>query len=67
MAAAEKHIICFADLPVIRSQSVQIVFTAIEVQKKVEMIKLCINYEVAMQCQDEGSTIEDCQMLPGGL
>ena len=42
-------------------------FTAIEVQKKVEMIKLRINYEVAMQCQDEGFTIEDCQMLPGGL
>ena len=61
MAAAEKHIICFADLPVIRSQSVQIVFTAIEVQKKVEMIKLRINYEVEVQCQDEGFTIEDCQ------
>ncbi len=37
------------------------------VQKKVEMIKLRINYEVAVQCQDEGFTIEDCQMLPGGL
>ena len=61
MAAVEKHIICFADLPVIRSQSVQIVFTAIEVQKKVEMIKLRINYEVEVQCQDEGFTIEDCQ------
>ena len=61
MAAAEKHIICFADLPVIRSKSVQIVFTAIEVQKKVEMIKLRINYEVEVQCQDEGFTIEDCQ------
>ena len=31
------------------------------------MIKLRINYEVAVQCQDEGFTIEDCQMLPGGL
>lgn len=66
MAAGEKHIICLADLPVIRRSfhsSVQIVFTA----KVVEMIKVPINYEVAMQCQDEGSTIEDCQMLPGGL